>query len=420
MAGIPLPGLPGQSFLTGLDTGSNLFTRIMNPILQREQLAQEKQLSDAQRAQQLRQHLDNLAIQKQSQARLNQLQPLQMALLNAKQQQAMANAQKAQMWSQLFGGQQNSNMQAPLEGQGQVPQVTQQENSSSLQNALQSQTQNTPTSIGQPKEQIINEGDPRRYGLDKLAGMPGVPKVETQIDKDGNLIKIFPSGRITKERVGSSAEEIATNTAMGKYKADAYSNAVDSSQALGDQQANLERLVTVLENQPNASEIIGPMNKNLTQLFGSDEDKAILGDVMAATGNVVLEAAKNIKGAFTGRDQSLINSMKPNASDSYPVFLGKLKGMGELTELSKHRAELYADLLHQGYAPHRALKIAQEQTKIEPITDKYKKIVRSAEIKNSISNGKIPSFESQEEAQQFLQTMNPQEKLKLLKMMGGR
>lgn len=56
---IPLPGVPGESFLKGIDTGSTLFTRMMAPVLHRE--AQQRQWV---------QHQQNLALQQQAQARL--------------------------------------------------------------------------------------------------------------------------------------------------------------------------------------------------------------------------------------------------------------------------------------------------------------------------------------------------------------
>ncbi len=41
--GIPLPGAPGESLMKGIDTGSNMFARIMQPILEREK---NKQLGE--------------------------------------------------------------------------------------------------------------------------------------------------------------------------------------------------------------------------------------------------------------------------------------------------------------------------------------------------------------------------------------
>ena len=64
--GIPLPGQAGDSFNKGVDTGSSMFARLMQPIIQRENMAREWQ-----------QHLNELEIQKQQQGRLGAMLPYQ-------------------------------------------------------------------------------------------------------------------------------------------------------------------------------------------------------------------------------------------------------------------------------------------------------------------------------------------------------
>lgn len=427
-----LQSSPLSAFQQGFGFNDNLMQQILgrNQLAQHgelanAQMAQQKAMSDARLAQQLREHLDQLSIQKQQQARLNELHPLHRRLLEAQMQKQLADAEKAKMWSQLLGGGNPNSSMGGMQSPPELNQLSGQSNSAMGNTGTEQQLDNNhmqnlnqSSQIG--KEQELNPGNPQRYGLDQVAGLPGMPKVQIQMDKDGNLYKIFPSGKVTKAQVGANAGELAESKEIGKYQGLTYGKAVDASQSLGEQQGNLERLVSNLENQPNASQIIGPMNKYMTQLFGNPEDKALLGDVMATTGNIVLDAAKNIKGAFTGRDQSLINSMKPNANDPYFVFLGKLKGMGELNQMAQHRADIYADLLHQGMAPHRALKMAQEQTKIEPVTDKYHALLKNARQKSDLSEGKMPTFETKEEAQQFLRGLSPQEKIKLMQQVGGK
>lgn len=67
---IPLPGNMIDTLMKGVNTGSNMYSGIMHPILQREQLAQQR-----------KNHLDNLALQQQAQARLSQLLPYQIQAL---------------------------------------------------------------------------------------------------------------------------------------------------------------------------------------------------------------------------------------------------------------------------------------------------------------------------------------------------
>lgn len=90
---IPLPGLPGESFLKGLDTGSTLFSRMIQPQLERERMRQQQKQFE------------------QQQARLNQLAPLQRQLLQEQITSAqhkndpMYELNNLQNMMQMFGGQ---------------------------------------------------------------------------------------------------------------------------------------------------------------------------------------------------------------------------------------------------------------------------------------------------------------------------
>lgn len=215
------------------------------------------------------------------------------------------------------------------------------------------------------------------------------------------------------------AGEKAKNAAEGKYMGEAYGKAVDSSVGLRDIENNLKYITEKLEENPNARDVIGPINKSLTNVFGSSEDQQLLGTVMSSTGNIVLDAAKNIKGAFTRRDQTLINSMKPSATDPYYVFVGKLHAMAELTKLAKERSDIYADEIHKGTPPHRALDIAQEKTNMKQAGEKAQRLLRTAEQKSAIQEGRNPVFHSEQEKHEFLDSLSAQERINLLKKVGA-
>lgn len=96
---IPLPSQPGDAFLKGAETGSSMFTRIMQPILQRQQMAMQQQ----QMEQQQQQHLRNAAIREQQEARLGQMMPYQiknmLAQISQREQQGV-NAQQEMQFKQ--------------------------------------------------------------------------------------------------------------------------------------------------------------------------------------------------------------------------------------------------------------------------------------------------------------------------------
>jgi len=76
---IPNVGQPGEALLQGINTGSSMFSRLMTPVIAREQLAQQMKI-----------HQDSLALQKATQARLAAMAPLQRRM-------AELSIQKAEM-----------------------------------------------------------------------------------------------------------------------------------------------------------------------------------------------------------------------------------------------------------------------------------------------------------------------------------
>lgn len=62
----------GESLLQGIETGGNLYSRIMQPIISREEMENRKKLQEAQLAQQMKVHMDDLALRRAAEARLRQ------------------------------------------------------------------------------------------------------------------------------------------------------------------------------------------------------------------------------------------------------------------------------------------------------------------------------------------------------------
>jgi hypothetical protein len=88
---IPMPGAPGQSFLRGIDTGGNLFSRMMQPVLSREKMNQLGQQFQQEQAQKQDQFMQELALRKQAEARMGANMGLNRQLL---QQQIMEHELK--------------------------------------------------------------------------------------------------------------------------------------------------------------------------------------------------------------------------------------------------------------------------------------------------------------------------------------
>lgn len=118
---IPNIGTNVDALNQGVNTGSSMFARIMQPIIQREQLAQQKKI-----------HEDSLALQKATQARLASMAPLQRRLAELHIQKAEMEADPVKkmayiqqimqgihgMGGQQQGGQQQAQPMQPFTGMG--------------------------------------------------------------------------------------------------------------------------------------------------------------------------------------------------------------------------------------------------------------------------------------------------------------
>lgn len=374
---------------------------------------QQKLLAD-QLAQQWKVHQDDYGLRQSQEQRAQQLQGAQLQDLIAKayMNQAKASLYSGQPMGAYMDGGQGVQQRSPQMG-SEVMQMPEQ--------VPQGQTTSNFDQATMPYEQmgevtVLSEGNPQMAQVDRMASVGLAPAPQTHYDDNGNLITRYPSGKVTLTKVGKTAQEKEIAKGFGKVQAKAYEDAISDYQTFNDLNETLKRMQSTLENHPNPEEVLGPVNQWATKFFGNPEDQALFGQIASGTGDIMLGAARNIKGAFTGRDQSLINSIKLNPSDQYYLGMGKLQYMGEVADISKRRVEKYLENIQNGMAPHKALQYAQEETNLEPVTNRYKETFKIAKAKDDINHGKKPTFASKEEADSVLNRLNEKQKLKLYRM----
>ena len=371
---MPMP----MNALDAFSKGFGLTDNLMKNLLAKKQLAQQMQI-----------HKDALGIQQQQQARLAQLAPLQRMLMEAQTGQAQAKAKEAEMLTSLLGGHQPASQQAGavpvddgqysalgdfIQGQGALMPQEQQPTQpyAALANVMQNR-QFPDQSSSRSGETILNPGDPNKYGLDEYMRFkqPGAIK---QHYENGQLITTYPeSGKVTMQQIGASPEEIGRSKEIGKYRGKAYGDTMDALSSAGDMDSNLQFLKDIVDKNPNFNSTVGPVSSFFKTYAGTPEEQDVIGKIATGTGNILLDAAKNIKGAFTGRDQTMINAMKPNLKDMPEVFKGKLNAYIQLNQLLQNRLSLYADLLHDGVPPHKALTEARKHTDLAPVYEEAQK-----------------------------------------------
>lgn len=241
---IPMPESPGTSLLKGLDTGSTMMARIMQPVIERERMKQQQA-----------QFVQDYALKKQAESRANALMPYMVqqyqdthkTALNEQQmkqlylgimQNAMKNGGGAPSQTGIPGtapsmgaGDQpapSPTGMAPASDDGSTPQpgvapsqaggITPQGNAPAqiggqpnITGVLPVGGQSpAPAPIGQPtnvppmsgaQEQELRPGNPQLAQLDKVAGLiPGIPKPVQHIT-NGAVYTTYPSGRMTVQKI---------------------------------------------------------------------------------------------------------------------------------------------------------------------------------------------------------------------------
>lgn len=395
----------------------------------------------------LRQLGEVLAQRRQQQERLRQeqrSQPMQQAKLaselakgrlyggqyQAQQQkmaQAQADAQRMEEFRKLLsqavtapGGIPRGNVEAPLRGTSfQTP-----PEQGSIAETAQRGFPQMPT---HEERTIVDEGSPAMRGIDALYSQH--PEFQDLFNKSGfktsKNVKLdpgtgqvfmetsFPSGRkeVKATSAGRSPESIDFAKKLAEGDAKIYGNAVDQLSNLSNQADNLDYISDLLSRNPQAGGVVGPVNAWVTRIAGKPEDKALLGHLATTSGNIALDAAKSIKGAFTGRDQALINSIKPNIKDQYPEFVGKLKAMRLLNNLVTKRLSLISRYLRSGKSSPDAIALAKKETDLNKIRPQLDKLSEGGEAKSELVKSlQPPTFNTRDEFLDYYAKLSPEER----------
>jgi len=255
--------------------------------------------------------------------------------------------------------------------------------------------------IAQPNAKTIIAGDPNQYKLDAIYdanpmmhkyfkdfGLTKDVKVVTNPKTNETMIQTkYPSGKVTAEivQVGKTPGEAKFEEETAKSRAKYLDEAAPVLSDLSSTQENLDSIASILNNKAESINAIGKMNKPFAELFGNQEQQDILGQLQFATGNILMEAAKNIKGAFTGRDMGFVNSMKPNVNEPYYVMVAKTGAMQAFNQMAYRRLELASQLVENGMSPRQAVIEAARRTPLEPIKKQYEDQLKQAKLRTTNS-----------------------------------
>lgn len=276
-----------------------------------------------------------------------------------------------------------------------------------------------PTAGEKQQRVVVNQGNPQLHKLDELYMQH--PEYRDQFEKLGFKLSrqikqspetgqvfseiTYPSGRVEVQSidVGKSPMQVEREKSFGKTEGKIYDNALDAVQTAQGALDNLDYINDILKDNPAFKDVVGPVNNILAKWTGRPEDKELLGNLNTAVGNIVLDAAKSIKGAFTGRDLGLINSVKPNVNDFSDVFRGKLNAMRLLAETVSKRNRLIANYMRQGSDPENAIQRARKETNFDDIRKEIGELSNPTTKNQLLQNElKARSFNTRDEFLKFL------------------
>lgn len=255
--------------------------------------------------------------------------------------------------------------------------------------APEQQVQSNQQMPQQPLRQPMQNSGISDYGQAATAMQAlglGKPHV---VEANGKFMAITPFGNFDTGVSGLGAEEKALKQGFGKYGAKLYGESIDSFKSYQNQGLAINELVNAVENNPQFRNVTGRINKPLTNWLGSAQQKELLGTLQTASGEIALQVAPSLKGAWTGRDQAMINEIKAGPNDFPDVFIGKLKAQKLINDALTERSRLTAEYIEKGYKPLEAAKMASFETPLERFRTtiseliKHKKVLTPYEIMNA-------------------------------------
>ncbi len=343
---IPLPGQPGDALLKGIDTGSQMFARLMQPIIQREQLAEQGQyhkgqLTHQQRAleEQMKQHQQDYALRQMAERRMGQNTALQRQLLQQKimehelktnpkklfkfiqgiKQQAAQNGAQMQSMPNM---EPQSNEMALFEGNG-MPSSEEME----TPNSAQQMPQENQAQRSNQGSSLLGNLSPDEQVMLQMAGIK-IPSVKENPEhkRFAELQDKLKLERFKTEQ-RKALEQEKMNLKNESTRAKTIQSATNDLPHLEQTLSALENMKKIATNNPDLfghSGIAGFGAEGAAQRFANTTDNPNAGNwqTLGLGPIVAAETKMSARGNQLALKQALAN--KPNFSEKQPVALAKI------------------------------------------------------------------------------------------------
>ena len=113
--------------------------------------------------------------------------------------------------------------------------------------------------------------------------------------------------------------------------------------------------------------------------FGTKDQQEMIGRMRTHMGEIIKNSSRDFAGQFRVGEQALLNSMKPNESDSLSVMKGKAEALTFMNELLTKRSEREADLMRNyNMSALQARVMANKEINPSMIKEQIKSILHSS------------------------------------------
>jgi len=185
-----------------------------------------------------------------------------------------------------------------------------------------------------------------------------------------------PLTGVRQKKVGESPQEKRmaesnekTNQDLSKKNVESYFEGQDYGATIASAKRAFTDPKFIEMGKLQRMALSNPWTRDVAQVVGSKAHNSAFGNANAAAGDLVARAAKNFKGAFTGRVEGIINSYKPQVGDDADISYGKITAIEALHNIGQDFRKLVNKYQKSGMNAFDAIEAAQKEMPMEAITN---------------------------------------------------
>lgn len=186
-----------------------------------------------------------------------------------------------------------------------------------------------------------------------------------------------------------SEEEKSYQRTKGAQRAKSIAENSEQIAQANDLESSLGELVNIANIDPALfEETIGPVASRTNKYTGTPEQKEMLGNIKAASGNVMLNTLQLMKGASSDREMAEVKEIKPSETDYPEAYKAKAQTLLKVAEQVKNRKIYINEQLENGISSTDAVKNAMERYPVSPLVKSAKTSENSKQKMIKIHNAK--------------------------------